>query len=201
MEFVPSILTQLPVATPTAPSRSNALQLIHMPLHHPALDELLHHLRAIYQNGGAEFARFQVVDCSLHEWFTTRTRQDELPFILNVLNNPTVISAFPVLRAQAPLKADPRIEPSSALTLDGELAQVLVQGGAYTQFSGTGSEAKAIGQRFCQALFSDRYTDMQIYKSSTAWSEWFGDVMWDCTWFGLDLHENQVWILSVTDTD
>ena len=177
------------------------MQLIHVPLHHLALNELLHHLRAIYQNGGAEFARFQVVDCSLQEWFRTRTRQDELQFILNVLSNPTVISTFPVLRTQALLKDNPRIEPGSALTLEGELAQALVQGGAYTQFCGTGYEAKAIGQRFCQALFGDRYTDMQIYKSSTAWSEWFGDVMWDCTWFGLDLHENQVWILSVTDTD
>jgi hypothetical protein len=135
----------------------------------------------------------------LIDWYKGRSQQDELNLMQAILADPTVMSVLPPLNY--PVSRSLEIERGSALTLDGELAQLLVQGGAYTEFAGTGQEAKQLGQQFCQALFGDRYTDIQIYKTRTAWSHWFGDVMWDCTWFGLDLGENRVWILCVTDTD
>lgn len=177
------------------------MELIHRSLQHPALENLQHHLQSLLQNGGFEFALFQVADVSLQTWFAARTRQDEQYLVLDFLTNPTVIAACPALKIQSPLPIQPEIEPGSALTLDGELAQALMRGGAYAQFSGTGAEAKAMGQQFCELLFDDRYTDIQIYKTRTAWSEWFSDVAWDCTWIGLDLQENHIWMLCITDTD
>jgi hypothetical protein len=177
------------------------LELIHHPLQHPALENLQHHLRSLLQNGGFEFARFQVADFSLQTWFATRTRQAEQHLVHDFLTNPTVIAACPALKIQSPLPIQPEIEPGSALTLDGELAQTLIRGGAYAQFPGTGAEAKAMGQQFCEMLFGNRYTDIQLYKTHTAWSEWFSDVAWDCTWIGLDLQDNCIWMLCITDTD
>jgi hypothetical protein len=87
------------------------------------------------------------------------------------------------------------------LTLDGEIAQALVQGGAYKKFSGTAREAKDLGGRFCYALFGDRFTEIQIYKTYKAWSRWFHGVAWDVTWLALDKRFMKVWLLCVTDTD
>ncbi len=36
------------------------LQISYEPLPHPALDEVLHHLRATHVNGGTEFAQFKL---------------------------------------------------------------------------------------------------------------------------------------------
>lgn len=177
------------------------MQLYPFDLDPDALDELLHQFRMVYLNGGAEFARFKVVDFSLKDWFSTRTREAEQQFFWTVLTHPLVLETFAPLHLQPPVSEPPEVIAGSALTLDGELAQALVLGGAYTPFPGTGAEAKNLGQRFCQELFGDRYTDVQIYKSQTAWSPWFGGVMWDCTWLGLDLEKNQLWLLSLTDTD
>jgi hypothetical protein len=166
-----------------------------------ALTELLSQLRAIYLNGGAEFAQFQVADVSLQQWFAHRTWQDEVSFVAKFLQDPMVVSTLATLQIQPPLTQPPEIELGSPLTLEGELAHKLSRGGAYKSFSGTGVAAKAIGQKFCTALFGDRYEDVTIYKSPTAWSVWFGAVGWDCTWIGLDRRNNQVWILALTDTD
>jgi hypothetical protein len=179
----------------------NSLQLTYFPFQNSALDNLLRHLRSTFQNGGAEFARFQVVDCSLSAWFASRTRQDEQQLILDFLSNPTLSAACPSLNIQTPLPVLPEIAQGSAFTFDGELAQTLWNGGAYQHFSGTGADTKLIGQQFCAELYADRYADIQIYKTQTAWSEWFSGVAWDCTWIGLDLTENQIWMLCVTDTD
>ncbi|MBW4492872.1 MAG: hypothetical protein KME26_07250 [Oscillatoria princeps RMCB-10] len=68
-------------------------------------------------------------------------------------------------------------------------------------FQGTASEAKAIGVRFCEALFGQRYDEIQMYISREAWSPWFGNVAWDVTWFGVDKRNSQIWVLCATDTD
>lgn len=177
------------------------MQLTPLPSQHPALDALLHNLQLIYPNGRVEFARFQVNVRSLNAWFAQRTQADESALIVAFLNHPAVAQNCNSLHWEIPLEIIPELHVGSAFTLDGELAQALVKGGAYRSFSGSGAEAKAIGEQFCQALFDDRYTDIQIYKSFTAWSDWFYDVAWDCTWFGLDLFQNHIWLLAATDAD
>jgi hypothetical protein len=116
---------------------------------------------------------------------------------------PPVVAGLPALGIQEPLRAEPDFRFGSAFTLDGELAAILVQGGAYPKFrfQGTAREAKEVGARFCDALFGDRFTEVVVYISHTAWSSWFKNVAWDITWLGFDRRESRVWLLCLTDTD
>ncbi len=177
------------------------MQLTNTFFQDPALTELLCQLRSIYPNGGAEFAQFQVDDLELAQWFADRTGPDEVAFVSALLQQPTVMAALTPLQIQSPLPRSLEISPSNALTLDGELAQRLISGGAHQSFTGNGTTAKVIGQKFCTALFGDRYEDVTIYQSHTAWTAWFGAVGWDNTWVGLDRATNQVWIFAITDID
>ena len=78
---------------------------------------------------------------------------------------------------------------------------MLVQGGAYAEFSGTAREAMNVSGRFCDALFGDRFKEILLFKSHEAWSDWFCNVAWDATWVGFDKRESKVWLLCVTATD
>lgn len=177
------------------------MQLTNTKFEAVALTQLLSQFRSLYLNGGAEFVQFQVTEFSLQQWFSERTWQDELSFPAELLQHSTVITALPTLQIPFPLSQPMEIELGSAFTLDGELAEAIYRGGVYKAFSELGAVAKAIGQQFCIALFGDRYEEIVLYKSHSAWSPWFGAVGWDCTWIGLDLSNNQVWILAITDRD
>lgn len=177
------------------------MQLTHLTFCSPAWDELHQNLLSLFHNGGVEFAQFQVGDISLRDWFATRTPQDEAKLVQALLTHSVVAEALPHLQIQNSLAAELEIELGSAFTMDGEIAQALVRGGAYSQFPGTGAAAKKLGQNFCHSLFGYRYTDIQIYKTHSAWCRWFGNVLWDKTWIGLDFDQNQIWILCLTDSD
>lgn len=178
------------------------LQIQPLPFQHPALDQLLEDLRATHLNGGAEFGRFQVSDHPVLHWFASRNKLEDINFFDQFLTVSAVINALPSLDIKNPLPSPLQLRPdSSAFTFDGELARTLVVGGAYEQFKGTAGEAKAIGVRFCDALFGDRYDEIQMYICNDAWSDWFSGVAWDITWFGIDKRNNQIWLLCVTDTD
>jgi len=178
------------------------LQVTPVPFQHPALDELLERFRAIYVNGGAEFARFQLSENPVLQWFGSRNKLHEISFFERFLTAPAAASALPSLSIQNPLPSPLNLkEDTSAFTFDGEVAKVLVRGGSYMSFQGTASEAKAIGVRFCDALFGQRYDEIKMYISYDAWSPWFGNVAWDVTWFGVDKRNSQIWLLCATDTD
>lgn len=178
------------------------LQVTPVPFQHPALDELLEQFRAIYVNGGAVFARFQLSEDPVLQWFGSRDRLPEISFFDRFLTTPAAASALPSLSIPNPLAAPLTLrEDTSPLTFDGELAKVLVQGGAYMSFEGTAIEAKALGARFCEALIGQRYDEIKMYISREAWSPWFGNVAWDFTWFGVDKRNSQIWLLCATDTD
>jgi hypothetical protein len=177
------------------------LQITHEPFSHSALDKLLHHLRAIHANGGAEFAQFKLSEHPTLHWFCSRNRLEEINFFDRFLSSPRVSSALPALKIGASGISGADFEWGNSLTLDGEIAQVLVQGGAYEKFAGPAHEAKEIARRFCEAVFGDRFAEVQIYKSYKPWSGWFYDVAWDGTWLGFDKRLVKVWLICVTDTD
>lgn len=177
------------------------LRITHEPFQHPAVEEVLHHLRAAHVNGGAEFAQFKLSENPGFHWFGSRNRLDEIDFFDRFLSSSAVSSALPALKIGEPAFSEAAFEPGSALTLDGEIARTLVQGGAYERFAGTAREAKEIARRFCDAMFGDRFDDLQIYRSYKPWSQWFFDVAWDVTWLGFDKRYVKVWLLCVTDTD
>lgn len=178
------------------------LQVIPTPLEHPAINQLLQKFREVYANGGAEFARFQLSNHPLLDWFGSHNSLNDLNFFEQCITKNTVREALPSLDIQTSLASPLNLKDDiSAFTFDGELAKMLFRGGAYTKFKGSAKEAKTIGANFCEALFGDRYDEIKMYVCHDPWSNWFGGVAWDVTWFGIDKGNNQVWLLCVTDTD
>jgi hypothetical protein len=176
-------------------------QVAFEPWSHPALDRLLELLRSTHVNGGAEFASFKLAMHPVLHWFGSRHSLDEIDFFERFLALPTVVANLPELEIEYPFRIAPEFEWGSSFTLDGEIAQTLVSGGAYDRFTGTGKEAKEIGVQFCSALFDGRFTEVQVYRTSQGWTRWFRRIAWDHTWLGVDNREHRVWLLSVTDTD
>jgi len=167
----------------------------------PAVDEVLHILRNTHTNGGAEFAQFQLSDHPTFQWFGSRNRLWEMQFFERFLSSESVVSSLPELQIDPATLSDPGFQWGNSLTLDGEIAWLLACGGAYGRFSGTAREAKNLGARFCDALFDDRFFEIQVHSSHQPWSPWFHAIAWDSTWLGLDKRLSKVWMLCATDTD
>ena len=177
------------------------LEVSNDPINDPAIDELLKQLRSTHVNGGAEFGRFAVSPHSTLHWFASRNRLEDIDFFTQFIRHPTVVRTFaPVTGADSDvsLKLEEGVYP---FTLAGELAAVLVHGGAYHRFSGTGREAMNVTSKFCDALFGERFTEVLLYKSYEPWTGWFYDVAWDGSWVGFDRRESKIWLLCITDTD
>lgn len=166
-----------------------------------AVEEYLAELREVNVNGGAAFARFEVEGNRDFDWFVTRNHWEEIGFWQHFLTRPEIGEALPEVTKGARLDGSVAFEWKNALTLDGDLACILVFGGAYYRFKGSARRAKDLGRRVCDSLFGDRFAEIEVFRSTSVWSSWFYGVAWDNTWLILDRGLQQVSILASTDTD
>ncbi|HTF72492.1 MAG TPA: hypothetical protein VK638_58465 [Edaphobacter sp.] len=92
---------------------------------------------------------------------------------------------------------------TSSFLFDGELAQKLYAGGAYTSAGarGDGRTEKENSLAFCEALFGLRLSEVSYYSTHNAWTRWFGGIAWDWTAILFDRRARALSILAVTDTD
>ena len=167
----------------------------------PAVEEYLAELRRVNVNGDAVYARFEVTGSRDFDWFATRNRWDEISFFSRLLSSPSVAKCLPEVTKDATFDESVTFEWGSSLTLDGELARALVIGGAYKKFEGTPRAAKQLAARACDAIFGDRFLDIEVFKSWKPWSRWFHDVAWDSTYIIIDRRGQTVSVLASTDTD
>jgi hypothetical protein len=179
----------------------NDLEISHEPFEHPAVDDVLRYLRQSHTNGGALFSQFRISDHPTFHWFASRNRLWEMDFFRRFLSSTAVVSSLPELQIDAGSLSEPGFQWGNSLTLDGEIAFLIASGGAYGKFEGTSRDAKNLGARFCDALFADRFIEIQVHSSHQPWSRWFCGVAWDSTWLGLDKRFSKVWMLCTTDTD
>lgn len=93
------------------------------------------------------------------------------------------------------------LEEVSPLALDGEFAQQLVLGGAYSGDSYDQTEAKQAGRAAAESLIQNRYAEFLVGRSYSCWTSWFHGAAWDTTWFILDKAERRLTLLCSTDTD
>jgi hypothetical protein len=178
-----------------------SIRISSWPLAAPALDELLDALRQTHANGGALFARFRLPEHPILHWFGSRNRWEEIGFFEYFLSSEPVRQVLPELQLRSVSAAHLGFEQVSSSSLDGELAQILVDGGAYRRFAGTPQEAKRLTERATYALIANRFDEVVVYRSWKPWSPWFYDVAWDTTWLGVDRRYRSIWLLCVTDTD
>jgi len=85
--------------------------------------------------------------------------------------------------------------------LDGTLAHVLYQGGAYHKPQGDGRAEKTFALEVCDAMFGLRYGEILCNPNYDAWTPWFRGIAWDLTIVVFDCRTRRIWLLAITDTD
>jgi hypothetical protein len=96
---------------------------------------------------------------------------------------------------------DGNFRVTSSFLFDGELAQELYYGGAYTSPEGDGKAEKEASLAFCEALFGLRLSEVWYYSSHSDWTPWFQNVTGDWTAILFDRRVRALSILAVTDSD
>ena len=131
----------------------------------------------------------------------------EVDFFTRLLGSVAVREEAKVLEIPDPLDR-PHLEnglPFSLnfpLLLEGQLAQLLYQGGAYGGgMRGAAPEAKKLAEGVRVSLFGDRYEEVLVYESDKPWCRWFCGVAWDSTTIVFDKRTRRIWLLCCTDTD
>lgn len=174
-----------------------------VPVLTPALEPYLEQVAATYVNGGYLLGRWRAVDFpDTTAWFLSRNRFEEYDFLRVFFGDAVVRDGLP------DLEIPPRPDTSGfeqqwagSLCLDGLLAGVIVDGGAYKRFTRPAREAKAIAVAAVEALTQNRFEDFRVDVSHAAWTPWFQDIAWDHTYVLTDLANAEVTVLCITDTD
>lgn len=90
---------------------------------------------------------------------------------------------------------------TSPFLFDGELANKLYSGGAYTHGEGDGRAEKENALSFCEALFGLRFSEVSYYSTHSDWTPFFGSIGLDWTAILFDRRTRALSILAVADTD
>ena len=180
---------------------------------------VLERLRTTHIHGGALFGALRVGEDIGFDWFASRNRlleydilsrllcRNEVRNLLPDLDIPQDFSSMPNDRGSCVAKSGGTFSSGSfkfdnPFSLDGQLAQILFTGGAYTSKSEmTGFAAMELAGAFCNATFGRRYEEISIFTSYAAWTPWFCGIAWDWTSIFFDRGTRKLWLLAVTDTD
>ncbi len=175
------------------------------PLNSSAVDTYLTEVRTTHINGGYLLGRWRATRYSdVTAWFAARNRLDEYEMHRLLFDSPIVRRDLSSLEIPAGLDRVPgglKEVPGGALILDGVLATIIVQGGAYESFKGSAAEAKRLADEAVAALTQRRYEDFRVDQSFVPWTTWFSDVAWDHTLVLTDRRNAEMTVLCITDTD
>lgn len=166
----------------------------------PRLTALTRALNKTHVNGGAEVAQFEIDAADAVAWALSRNRLDKYNFFRRFFEAPAIIDALPELGAVNDQVVEFKGDETTIAT-SSSLASLLLQGGAYRQFSGSSGEAQQLADRFTRAVFEDRYSEVNGWTNWCPWAEWFFDVAWDYTYFWFNSRTGVATVLIVTDSD
>lgn len=158
-------------------------------------------MAALKETRSAELIKVSVELNSVLEWFAQRHRLDEIQFVSKMLSLPEVVQALAEVSVTDPFASIADLTYLHGVQLDGEIARLLIIGGAYRKFQGTAKQGKDLALKFTNGIIAERYDDFEIYQSSAAWSPWFNPVCWSISFFIFDRKTFQFWILVFTDWD
>jgi hypothetical protein len=175
----------------------------HVPYSDERLQDLVMALRETHMNGGAKLACFEVQYDGPTPWHWTTTSDGAPDVDLSAFFASSELAlALPELHTSEGLLRDPAWAWTGPFILDGQLTEILVNGGAHYRFKGPPKDAKRLAEGFCDAIFGERYHDVnRTLYSGEAWSPWFSGVAWDSSWVIVDDGTQRIWLLCVTDTD
>ena len=162
------------------------------------------HLRQAYSNGAVRFQTFHVSPHSVFDWYASRNQLHEMGFFGKIWSVRPVEAMMPEPPFDLNFYATEVFSGSTPFVLGGTVASVLAFGGAYGRHEPGSLHASQIGAAAAGALICDRFDDVLVYETHTAWSPFFRDVARDYTWVVLDKRERLLHISvprTPTDTD
>lgn len=164
-----------------------------------AVDRVKETISNTHINGGIVIECFQINNRDVLSWPALKDNFED--YFATILTSDDFRKSVPELKIGSQLECETNFNFLSSFALDGMIASVIYNGGAYKAFDGTPREAKILAQELCNSIFGDRYPDVQVYVSNKPWSPWFYDVAWEYTWFILDTKLKRLWLICITDTD
>jgi len=178
----------------------NRISVTQAQLGSAAVHRFLESIRKSHHNGGAHLAAFTLGPDVVFDWFASRNRLSDEHLIDSLIVHPAIREALPQIQIPES-KADTGLEMADPFLLDGKLARVLHNGGAYTNPDGDGREAKNLALEVCDTIFGLRFGQISLLESFEAWTPWFKGIAWDMTLVLFDRRLRKLSILAITDTD
>jgi hypothetical protein len=124
-------------------------------------------------NGGAYLNVFEIGPHPVFDWLASRNRLWDDRLLDWLVLHPTIAQRFPGLRIPNSPSEGNGFGMFDPFLLDGTFANILHNGGAYSQASGNGRAAKELAVDVCRAMFDLRYAEVSCNMNSEAWSPWF----------------------------
>lgn len=90
-------------------------------------------------------------------------------------------------------------EEINPLKLDGEFADLALQGSVYRNWEYSAKETKRMADEFVEIITERRYEDFRIYKTTMDWSGYI--LGFFVSYFLFDEGKGEFWILSKDDFD
>jgi hypothetical protein len=172
------------------------------PVDHPDVKEFLAAVGANYVNGGAVLRSFRATDAAAFDFAVSNQTRGIDHAIQTFLTSPSVVAELPELQIEVPLRRPPGFRLRTPLGMEGDLASMLLRGGAYEDFQGSIEQARSLSRRFMEAIFGvDFPRQVWVAHSDQPWAKWFEDVAWDGTFVVQEYRHKRIVLLCVTDTD
>ncbi len=171
---------------------------VFLPITEPntSINVLLEIISNIYLNGGALFYSFKVENIKIFD-----SVAKEPDYIEKIIIHKEILPLLMDLEIESPLNVKPNFKKINITDFKVQLVNNLMEGGAYSEYVEGLTKLKGVVEDACNSLFKEHINEVKVYHSPSAWSEWFGDMKWDSTWFFFDNHCNKMHILCVTDMD
>jgi hypothetical protein len=163
-----------------------------------AIDAFLAEVSRQYVNGGCLLYRFETLDPALLN-FAQAGGVSRL--LAAFLDRPAVKNALNDVKLASAKAIPPPFRPMSSFELEGALTEILLGGGAYIRGMESDDDARRMSRAFVDALLGDHRRSSTVFALEGAWTRWFYDVAWDCSYLILDPLARAWWSLFMTDTD
>ncbi|WBU90338.1 hypothetical protein [Cellulophaga omnivescoria] len=174
------------------------------------IDEEFEFINIVKANlgGNIYFKGFKFHENEIFDWFCSRGRLDEIDFYNNFLLSDKVLKTFNnennSEKRAFKIDKEPNFDTKDGFVIDGELAALLFNGGAYgSKYKKEPNQIKEKARLFCSQLFREKYSYdyVRYYTSTNAWNTWFIDFIIDYTYLIVCMETRTIWILAFTDTD
>lgn len=165
----------------------------------PGIMPLWRALGSVFGADRVAWAGFTIAGGATPDWLLRHTlegsRFDLGPLLLSDIFG----EAVPLLADGVSPDRMASFESLSSYGLCGEIAEVLVAGGADLAGRMPTGAAQRVAHDGIDALIGQRCDEITVLRSRVAWSSWFACDVWDRTWVVADAGRGQVWLLCVTD--